>query len=672
MKPNHAYNSYHKPLSTATPLPLENRVDMELHSFLISNNVIEQPVGEAKRKEVLASIESLVFQWVKGIAAHKGVQLAINATPKECCQLFVFGSQRLSVHGPDSDTDLLCVCPEYVTRHDFFGSFCEYLREESHKHISMVLPIPEAYTPVLKLDIDGLSVDMIFASLPVSTLPTDINLLENSWLRGQDDKGMRSLNGTRVAETLIKLVPNYSSFCSALRLVKLWARRRGIYSNILGFLGGINLAIMVAFISQLHPEACGGTIVQRFFKIFAQWEWPNPIMIVCPTHYTGIQKSVTMASWNPIVNVRDRVDIMPIVTPAFPQMNSAYNVGIPQFRRIQEEITRGYGICKRWPKDDSAKIWNTLCEPAICSFLSKCPRYLQIDILSSKNIHIHRQWFSWCESRIRLLIRGLEVPNYIYCHPISNCYHRETTGNNSDLYQFNDGSCHEGSTETYLSTYFFGLTFTSEHRTADITMSVLDFLNRVNTWEKKQGNMKASVQVIYPRYIPEFAFQFASYSTGSHQTPVSDKRSSVNRPQLDIQQESDSLPIAKTLWRETDTVVTKLDINNVGGNNMVLSTPVTIGQKNLHSKILADITSSMNVNSDEFVSAERKSASPSDCINEKRHPKNKHNNNWRNKQGGFTSSDPDISPQMVLVTPQSHVGSRTISSNESPTKRLRS
>lgn len=47
-------------------------------------------------------------------------------------------------------------------------------------------------------------------------------------LRHLDDAGVRSLNGVRVAELILSLVPNHRAFRTTLRAVKEWARRRGV------------------------------------------------------------------------------------------------------------------------------------------------------------------------------------------------------------------------------------------------------------------------------------------------------------------------------------------------------------------------------------------------------------------------------------------------------------
>lgn len=71
---------------------------------------------------------------------------------------------------------------------------------------------------------------------------------------------------------------------------------RGIYSNVLGFLGGVNWAILVARICQLYPNALPATLLVKFFRIYHLWVWPNPILLDEWTNRLNLRFSVKFYS----------------------------------------------------------------------------------------------------------------------------------------------------------------------------------------------------------------------------------------------------------------------------------------------------------------------------------------------------------------------------------------
>lgn len=57
-------------------------------------------------------------------------------------------------------------------------------------------------------------------------------------------------------------MPDVEKFQVTLRAVKLWAQSQGIYSNILGYLGGFSWAVLVARLCMDYPTLSGPELVQ--------------------------------------------------------------------------------------------------------------------------------------------------------------------------------------------------------------------------------------------------------------------------------------------------------------------------------------------------------------------------------------------------------------------------
>lgn len=114
---------------------------------------------------------------------------------------------------------------------------------------------------------------------------------------------------------------------------------RKIYSNCLGYFGGISWAILVALTCQLYPNAATATIVQQFFSLFSRWTWPTPVLLK-PLYNANLGFQV----WDPETRPFDREQQMPIITPAYPQQNSTFNVSASTKPIIKMEFDRGYRV----------------------------------------------------------------------------------------------------------------------------------------------------------------------------------------------------------------------------------------------------------------------------------------------------------------------------------------
>ncbi|KAF8214198.1 Poly(A) polymerase central domain-containing protein [Mycena galopus ATCC 62051] len=421
-------------------------------------------------------------------------------------KLFTFGSHRLGVHGPGSHVDTLCVVPKHVSREDFFEVFEPMLMEM--EGVSEVSGVPDAYVPVIKAKISGLPLNLLMACLALSSIPEDLSLRDDTLLRNLDERCVRSLGGSRVADEILRLVPNVQVFRDSLRCVKLWAQRRAIYSNINGFLGGVAWAMLVARICQFYPNAIAGAIVSRFFII----------MYRCYTYPA------------------DRSHRMPIITPAYPAMCSTHNVTASTKMIMTEEFKKAADTVDKVIVGKAA--WSEL--------FSKDDFFYKYTSLSASFAQrIGRA--GTVESRIRQLVMKLEyVDSLTLAHPFIKGFEQTlycitdeevrlvAQGEISDAVvkrKKEDIEGKEGGGVVYSTTFYIGLMIEPKQvgdvgpRRLDISYPTQEFTRLVRAWEKfDESSMSIVVQHIKSSMLPDDV-----YDVGERPPKLTETRQGVLR-----------------------------------------------------------------------------------------------------------------------------------------------
>ncbi|KAK9479579.1 Poly(A) polymerase central domain-containing protein [Lipomyces japonicus] len=393
------------PISTAAPTEAEVNMNEKLVEELKRQGSFASEAESQKRVEVLSKLQGLAELFVRTVSLQKNMSegMAKDAGGK----IFTFGSYRLGVYGPGSDIDTLIVVPKHVTRENFFEVFDKILRQRPE--LEEIASVPDAFVPIIKIKFSGISVDLICARLDVPQVPLSLTLEDKNLLRNLDEKDLRALNGTRVTDEILNLVPQTVVFKHALRAIKLWAQRRAIYSNVMGFPGGVAWAMLVARICQLYPNAISATIVSKFFNILTKWSWPQPVMLK-PIEDGPLQVRV----WNPKLYQQDRAHRMPIITPAYPSMCATHNISASTQKVIMSELKRGSALMDEIIL--GRRPWVDLF--AKHDFFQRYKYYLAIYASSKGTAEQQLKWSGMVEAKIRTFVQKLEwIENIELAHP---------------------------------------------------------------------------------------------------------------------------------------------------------------------------------------------------------------------------------------------------------------
>mmetsp|Transcript_5326 Transcript_5326/g.15900 ORF Transcript_5326/g.15900 Transcript_5326/m.15900 type:complete len:571 (-) Transcript_5326:522-2234(-) len=409
----------------------EQTMSDKLHDFLSANNVFETVEEKDHKLEVLSQLRDIVQDWVVRVYSAEGFtrQDALQSGTR----LLTFGSYFLDVNHRGSDVDMLILGTNILDRNrDMFGLphcrtgettnpnnvLVEILRQ--HPEVDSLVAVPDAFVPVIKFKYSGVQIDLISGFLATEIIPRELDLVEcgSTILSGLDDASQLGINAVRLSHKILSMVPNEEFFRQTLRAVTLWARKRSVYSNILGYLGGVSWTIMTARICMMHPYDEPSVLLLRFFQTYSAWDWPRPVVLpVAENGGLGMQ-------------FNHRRQLMPVLTPLYPCLNTTHNVSYSTRKVIVDELIRGYKLIRKCIRNFSEPdVWQPLFEEVNIFRLYK--NYLQIDVKSS-DAETEAVWRAFIESRLRHLLQSLQRLNLKQVH----LFPQDTSSGNSSSHTF--------------------------------------------------------------------------------------------------------------------------------------------------------------------------------------------------------------------------------------------
>ncbi|KAF8247499.1 Poly(A) polymerase [Wilcoxina mikolae CBS 423.85] len=514
------------PINTNPPTKEDNERNVELVGELKNQNCFEAASESEKRVHVLEILQTLAENFVKKTCVAKG--LPEHMIQNSGGKVFTFGSYRLGAYGPGSDIDTLLVVPNHIQRADFFQHVPGMLLELNPPAVE-VSPVPDAFVPIIKFELQSISIDLIFARVPsVNSVPRDMTLESKELLKGCDEPNLRGLNGVRLTDELLGLVPHPGSFRMALRAIKLWAKSRAIYANVMGFPGGIAWAMLVAKICQLYPMAVSAVIVSKFFIIYTKWKWPQPVLLKDILEEGG--QGAGLRVWNPKIYPSDRGHLMPVITPNYPCMCSTHNITKSTKSVILREMERANGIVNEIMIGKSP--WSKLFEPH--TFFTQDYRYYLRVLAAARTKDDQLKWSGLVESKLRHLVSKLEMlDNIQLAHPFNKGFDFEkecssedeafgvargeimgqtgTNGVSTDdsTTNENDDKAENNKIKVFTTSFYVGLVLdTSKAKQFDISWACQEFYDICKTWNLYNDDLH-NINVIHTRSweLPDNVFK---------------------------------------------------------------------------------------------------------------------------------------------------------------------
>ncbi|KAJ3233783.1 hypothetical protein HDU77_000517, partial [Chytriomyces hyalinus] len=244
--------------------------DLSVSKFLLSQNVLPTKTSFATRVAALSALQD--------IFAKAFYPSPFHMTP--------VGSFTLGTDSPTSDLDIQCL--GLIHRRDLFSVLRGTETEEREpfpfpEHCRLIRILADAKIPILELSIHGIHVDVQNASFPIPAAHSRIAFnLDTAIAETVFPAQTRAILASYTDAQLIQLaVPDAckSAFRLAARVLKVWARVKGMHLVKLGFPPSHALVVLFAGLfkrGDVSGTVTAGGLVAKFFRVWSALDWDVP------------------------------------------------------------------------------------------------------------------------------------------------------------------------------------------------------------------------------------------------------------------------------------------------------------------------------------------------------------------------------------------------------------
>ncbi|TLS30366.1 hypothetical protein PpBr36_02945 [Pyricularia pennisetigena] len=318
------------------------------------------------------------------------------------------GSWGLGVSTSSSDIDCLCIGP--LSSSTFFALTTQRIKKasaESALELKLLRRVRANSGVMLELEVMGIRMDLQYcaATAVAEQWPAVLKLPANDPIFALPAQTLGKLKALRDLDYLRETIPDLSKFRVAHRAIKTWAQSRGIYSAKFGYLGGIQISILLARVCKLLARDYGQDlsvpdILCSFFSHYASFDWRNKIAFD-PFFHTKL---------NYLRSAREPLAILGFFPPA---LNTTLAATVPSMNAIARELSKADEFLK-----EDGMTWDTFLRgcPAVvdkrqrlvggaADFVRSYKSFVKIE-LQYWGISLSKgsQFVGWLESRCPLLL----------------------------------------------------------------------------------------------------------------------------------------------------------------------------------------------------------------------------------------------------------------------------
>ncbi|WP_310481435.1 poly(A) polymerase [Chamaesiphon sp. VAR_48_metabat_403] len=420
--------------------------------------VVKQIVGVGKllprvieNAELIELITTLEPALTDAQQSHRDTVLAVlKQACTEClgfeASIHLLGSARLGVATPTSDLDVVCLIPDYLTGESFLTRVEDCLQGLCER--SQVLL--DAKFPVLRLEIEGISLDLLYTQVEVSDGWETRNIRE---LQAQI-KDTKSIIGCWEADLIVDLVKQQlrlERFQMLLKAVRSWAKVRGLYGNSWGFLGGFSWSLLCAYtcINYRDADRSLAALLANFFQVLSRYNWRKPIAL------TDLGKKY---------QAKLPQDLLPIVSSIEPCKNTARNITHSTAKILSDEFTRAAEISTSILAGKDT--WTSLYEPIDLSMTADT--ILTIVIVDADKDKLQKSTSSLEAAIIGLIIQLEQLD--IFVRPNTQI-DRQVQTNNVMLFLKIPATCELSSIELLVRNFIHQLNGIANSTNLDLSLS---------------------------------------------------------------------------------------------------------------------------------------------------------------------------------------------------------